>query len=114
MSDSSQNKENDKLFYRVGEISKMLDVSASLLRFWEKDFECLQNIQKNRKGDRLYTIKNIEDIKIIYHLVKEKGYTLQGANEYMKKNSEEINRNIAIYASLKKIKSFLEDLKDKL
>ena len=114
MPDSTLNKEDEKLFYRVGEVSKILNVSASLLRFWEKDFECLQQIHKNRKGDRLYTLRNIEDLKIIYHLVKEKGYTLQGANDYMKKNSEEISRNIVIYSSLKKIKSFLEDLKDKL
>lgn len=106
--------EDKKLFYRIGELSKTLDIPASMLRFWEKEFDCLQNLKKNRRGERLYTEQNIEDIKTIVHLVKDKGYTLQGANDYLKKNHSTLSKNQVAINSLVKIKSFLEALKDNL
>jgi DNA-binding transcriptional MerR regulator len=114
MPDLKLNKEESKLFYRIGEVSEMLGVAPSLLRFWEKDFDCLKQINKTRKGDRLYSEKNIRDLKMIHHLVKTKGYTLQGANEYMNKNAMDIGKNQAIYDSMVKIRAFLLDLKDNL
>lgn len=114
MVDSNSNTEDKKLFYRIGEVTKILDVSSSLLRFWETEFNCLQGIQKNRKGDRLYSLKNIEDLKTIYFLVKSKGYTLQGANEFMIKNNTQMSKQQRAVSSLIKIKSFLEELKDQL
>lgn len=114
MSGIKTNSEDKKLFYRIGEVSEILAVSASLLRFWEKDFDCLKNINKTRKGDRLYTDKNIEDLKMIHHLVKIKGYTLQGANDYMNKNTMELIKNQSVYNSLVKIREFLVNLKDNL
>lgn len=103
-----------KMFYKMGEVSRMLGVAPSLLRFWEKEFDCLKQVSKNRKGDRQYTESNISDIKTIHYLVKEKGYTLQGANEYLEENRKVRDRNQEILKSLEKIKSFLEELKQNL
>jgi len=106
--------EDKKLFFRIGELSKTLDVPSSMLRFWEKEFDCLKNLKKNGKGERLYTVQNIEDIKTIIHLVKIKGYTLQGANEYLKKNVTNMSKNQLAINSLIKIKAFLEELKENI
>lgn len=103
-----------KLYYKMGEVSAMLGLPPSLLRFWEKEFDCLKSLEKNRKGDRLYTDKNIEDLKSIQYLVKEKGYTLQGANEYMESNRKLSGRNHEILKSLEKLKGFLEGLKENM
>jgi DNA-binding transcriptional MerR regulator len=103
-----------KLYYRMGEVSKLIGVAPSLLRFWEKEFDCLKNIEKNRKGDRLYTAKNIEDLKMIYHLVKEKGYTLSGANEYLGGHVNEKYKKMEIVKSLEVLKRFFEELKQNL
>jgi len=98
--------EQAKRYFTISEASKMFDVNPSLLRFWEEEFSSLQPT-KNRKGDRLYTEKNIDQIRLIYHLVKEKGYTLEGARHEIntKKGKEEskqllINRLIDIRKSL--------------
>ncbi len=69
---------NEKLYYTIGEVAKAFDVNASLLRHWEKEFPILKP-KKNRKGNRFFTPADIENLKIIYYLVKEKGYTLDGA-----------------------------------
>jgi DNA-binding transcriptional MerR regulator len=105
---------DSKMFYKMGEVSGMTKIPPSMLRFWEKEFDCLQNLHKNRKGDRLYTASNIEDIRSIYYLVKEKGYTLQGANEYIENNRKVKDKNQEILKSLDRIKSFLEELKQNL
>jgi DNA-binding transcriptional MerR regulator len=106
--------DDSKMFYKMGEVSGMTNIPPSMLRFWEKEFDCLQNLNKNRKGDRLYTASNIEDIRTIHYLVKEKGYTLQGANEYIENNRKVKDKNQEILKSLDRIKSFLEELKQNL
>lgn len=103
-----------KMFYKMGEASKIIGVAPSLLRFWEKEFTCLKDLQKNRKGDRLYTEKNLEDLKTIHYIVKDKGYTLQGANEYMESHKQVKDKNHEILKSLEKLKTFLEDIKQNL
>lgn len=103
-----------KMFYKMGEVSALLGVAPSLLRFWEKEFDCLKDLNKNRKGDRLYTEKNIEDLKTIHYIVKEKGYTLQGANEYMESHRNVQDKNSEILKSLEKLKAFLEEIKHNL
>jgi DNA-binding transcriptional MerR regulator len=110
----SNDNEIKKVFFKMGEVSKTIGVPASMLRFWEKEFNCLQNVQKNRKGDRLYTEQNIEDLKTIHYLVKEKGYTLQGANEYMETSNNHSNKNAEMLKSLQNLKAFLLDLKQNL
>lgn len=98
----------------MGEVTKMIGVPASMLRFWETEFECLKSLNKNRKGDRLYTVQNIEDLKTIHYLVKDKGYTLQGANEYMLGHKDVTDKNMEMLKSLEKIKAFLVELKQNL
>ena len=102
-----------KLYYSIGEVAKMFDVSNSLIRFWENEFDILQP-RKNRKGDRLFTNNDIANLKIIFHLVKEQGYTLEGAKKKLKDNKDETIGNIELYSKLKEIRTFLEDLHNKL
>ncbi|MDP2176059.1 MAG: MerR family transcriptional regulator [Bacteroidota bacterium] len=108
---TSNTETNDKLFYKMGEVSTMLNVAPSLLRFWEKEFDCLKTLTKNRKGDRMYTKHNIEDLKMIQHLVKERGYTLNGANDFINQNIQTNNKHQEILKSLNKMKDFFEELK---
>ena len=72
-----------KIYYSIGELAKMLNVNTSLVRFWEKEFEILKP-KKNNKGTRRYSSIDIENFQTIHHLVKEKGYTLDGAKEQLK------------------------------
>lgn len=76
-------KEANKLYYSIGEVAKMLDVNTSLIRFWEKEFDLLKP-HKNKKGNRLFTIKDLDNIKKIFELVKGKGLTLQGAKKALR------------------------------
>ena len=102
-----------KLYYSIGEVADMLDVNASLIRFWEKEFPTIKP-KKNKKGNRLYTPKEILKIDRIYILVKEKGYTLQGAKDYLKFNATATKDKLEIIRSLEKAKTFLEDLRASL
>ncbi len=106
-------QETQKRYYSIGEVAKLFDVNPSLIRFWEGEFDVLQP-KKNRKGNRLFTQEDIENIKIIYHLVKEKGYTLTGAKEEMKKNPNDLKDQQKVIQSLEKLKAFLLDIKDYL
>ena len=104
----------EKLYYTIGEVAKMFDVNTSLIRFWEKEFDIIKP-KKNKKGNRLFTQKDVDNFHIIYHLVKEKGYTLNGAKEFLsKKNSEDIETNTELMKTLKNIRAFLIDVKDKM
>lgn len=103
----------DKLYYSIGEVAEMFDVNASLIRYWEKEFEIIKP-QKNKKGNRLFTKKDVDNFYIIYHLVKERGFTLQGAKDKLKENPEDTAKNIEVIKSLSTIKSFLIDLRNKL
>ncbi len=99
----------EKLFYSIGEVAKMFDVNTSLIRFWEKEFDIIKP-KKNKKGNRLFTQKDIDNFHIIYHLVKEKGMTLKGAKKKMKENKEDTEHNFEIIRSLEQIKEMLTDL----
>ncbi len=108
-------KERDinKLYYTMGEITEMFEVNASQIRFYEKEFDILQP-KKNKKGNRLFTPEDVENLKIIFHLVNEKGFTLKGAKDHMKSNSGGVKENQKIIDSLEKIKSFLVKLNEEL
>lgn len=106
-------REINKLYYSIGEVAKMFEVNASLIRFWEKEFEILQP-RKNKKGNRLFTQEDMENLKIIYHLVKEKGYTLQGAKDHLKSNKGTESERQKVLASLQKLRGFLIELKEEL
>lgn len=73
----------EKLYYSIGEVAKAFHVNASLLRYWEKEFVILKP-KKNKKGNRYFTAEDLKNLKIIHHLVKEKGYTLEGAKTALK------------------------------
>jgi len=103
----------EKLYYTIGEVSELFEVNASLIRFWEKEFDILKP-KKNKKGNRLFTPQDIDHLRIIYHLVKERGYTLQGAREKLKNNKEEVINKVAVVGSLNRIKEFLLDLKEQM
>ena len=96
-----------KLYYSIGEIASMFDVNASLIRFWEKEFDILQP-KKNKTGARRYTQEDIDNFQLIYMLVKEKGYTLEGAKQKIKDERNQILTQQKTISSLKKIKSLLE------
>lgn len=114
-------KEITKLYYSIGEVAEMFDVNASLIRFWEKEFSVIKP-KKNKKGNRLFTPKDIEGLRKIYQLVKEQGYTLEGAKQRLKTKeeiSEEpkevvVNKHSEVIEKLEHIRSELNDLKDQL
>ena len=100
-----------KMFYSMGEVSEMFDVNPSLIRFWEQKFDILKP-DKNKKGNRLFTPKDVENLKLIYHLVKEKGMTLKGAQMKLRENKAETETNFEVVKRLKAIKEEL--LQDQL
>jgi DNA-binding transcriptional MerR regulator len=106
-------KEIEKLYYSIGEVAEMLEVNTSLLRYWEKEFEILKP-KKNGKGDRFFTKADIDDIKLIYHLVKDKGYTLDGAKSRLKTDLELTQKKFKLIEKLKKVRGFLEELKEQI
>ncbi|MBS1951371.1 MAG: Transcriptional regulator, MerR family [Cytophagales bacterium] len=106
-------KEIEKLYYSIGEVAEQFNVAPSLIRFWESEFDIIQP-KKNRKGNRQFTKEDIESIRTIYHLVKQKGFTLQGAKEMLKNDSQAVKDKMEMYESLKKIRQFLVEVRDKL
>lgn len=101
----------DKLYYSIGEVAKAFDVNASLIRFWEKEFEIIQP-KKNKKGNRLFTKNDIECFKNIYYLVKVKGYTLDGAKQVIGKKGQTVTtEEIDVVQKLEDIKEELIKLK---
>ncbi len=104
---------NERIYYSIGEVAKMFDVNTSLIRFWEKEFDVIKP-HKNKKGNRLFTQKDVDNFHIIYNLVKERGYTLNGAKEKIKKNPGDALKEFEIIKSLKKIETFLLSIKEEL
>ncbi|MBT3611561.1 MAG: MerR family transcriptional regulator [Flavobacteriales bacterium] len=106
-------KLTEKLFYKIGEVADMFAVNVSLIRFWEKEFDILKP-KKNNKGNRMFTKKDVDNLTIIYHLVKERGFTLEGAKQKLKENKGDTIDNIKIVNNLKDIRGFLVRLKGAL
>ncbi|MEN7546721.1 MerR family transcriptional regulator [Rapidithrix thailandica] len=102
----------EKKYYSIGEVAEQFDVAPSLIRFWESQFDMIRP-KKNKNGVRQYTRGDIEKLQTIYHLVKEKGYTLQGAKELLR-SKPQVENKIEMINSLKKVKAFLEDLQKSL
>jgi DNA-binding transcriptional MerR regulator len=103
----------EKIYYTIGEVAELFEVNTSLIRFWEKEFDILKP-QKNKKGNRLFTRQDLDNLRIIYHLVKERGYTLQGAREKLRQNKDDVLRQVEIIDSLSRIREFLRDLKGQM
>tara|TARA_B100000609_G_C16886676_1_gene267544 strand:+ start:135 stop:470 length:336 start_codon:yes stop_codon:yes gene_type:complete len=108
-----KDKPIEKLYYSIGEVADIFEVNVSLIRFWEKEFDILKP-KKNKKGNRMFKAKDLDSLKIIYHLVKERGYTLEGAKKKLKDNKEDTINNIEIVNRLKDIRQFLVELKQEL
>jgi len=107
-------KEIEKKYYTIGEVAEIFNVATSHIRFWESEFDVIKP-KKNKKGNRQFTKDDIEKIKLIYHLVKEKGFTLQGARETIRaENIDKLQDNIAMIDSLKRIRSFLTEVRNQL
>jgi len=106
-------KEIEKLYYSIGEVAEIFNVAPSLIRFWESEFEIIQP-KKNRKGNRQFTKEDIDNVRLIYHLVKEKGFTLQGAKEMIKNDSVAMKDKMEFIESLKQIRVFLQELRDRI
>lgn len=102
----------DKLYYSIGEVAKAFDVNASLIRYWEQEFPIIKP-KKNKKGNRYFTPEDIKNLKIIYHLVKEKGYTLDGARIALTTNSK-ISETVSMIDRLEFVKAELQKLKESL
>lgn len=105
--------ESKKLFYSMGEVSEMFDVKPSLLRFWEAEFDIIRP-KRNKKGNRLFTPADVENLKIIYHLVKERGMTLDGARKALRQNRGALSRDAELLERLQKVRSILAEVRDEL
>ena len=103
----------DKLYYSIGEVAMMFGVNQSLIRFWEGEFSIIRP-KKNKKGNRLFTPKDVDNFHLIFHLVKERGYTLQGAKKKLNEPSDKVNENFEVVKRLKNIRSFLVELEKEL
>ena len=103
----------EKKYYAIGEVAEQFNVATSLIRFWEGEFDIIKP-KKNRKGNRQFTKEDIENVRIIYHLVKEKGFTLQGAKDVLKDDGQSIQNKLNAIDSLKKVRAFLTELKNKV
>ena len=106
-------KEIVKKYYTIGEVAEEFKVATSLIRFWESEFDMISP-KKNRKGNRQFTVEDIEDVRLIYHLVKERGFTLQGAKDFLKHDTQAIRSKMDQMESLSNLKSFLLNVRKQL
>lgn len=106
-------EESLKLYYSIGEVADMFGVNTSLIRFWEKEFDVIKP-HKNKKGNRQFTKADVDNFHLIYHLVKEKGMTLKGAQQQLKNRKDEIELHFEVIKRLKGIKEELLSIKSQL
>ena len=103
----------EKRYYGIGEVAKAFGVDTSLIRFWEKEFDVLQP-KKNAKGNRKFTPQDIQNLQLIYHLVKERGFTLDGAKTHLKEEKQKALSNFEVIQKLQKVKAELLKIKEQL
>ncbi|MCP4977488.1 MAG: MerR family transcriptional regulator [Maribacter sp.] len=103
----------EKRYYGIGEVAKAFGVNTSLIRFWEKEFDALKP-KKNAKGNRKFTPQDIKNLQLIYHLVKERGFTLEGAKTHLKEEKQKTLSNFDIIQKLERVKSELVKIKNQL
>lgn len=103
----------EKRYYKISEVAKAFNVNTSLIRFWEKEFDIIKP-KKNAKGNRLFTPQDVSNFKLIFNLVKERGFTLEGAKQKLKKNPEGIVNNHEIISRLEAVKAELIKIKNQL
>jgi len=107
------NLPEDKRYYSIGELARAFDVNASLIRFWDKEFDILKP-KKNAKGNRMFTPEDVKNLKLIYHLVKERGFTLDGAKTHLKESQKKTLDTFEIISKLESIKNQLIQIKNEL
>ncbi len=103
----------EKRYYGIGEVAKAFGVNTSLIRFWEKEFDALKP-KKNAKGNRKFTPEDIKNLQLIYHLVKERGFTLEGAKTHLKENKQKTLTTFQIIEKLEGVKAELIKIKEQL
>ena len=103
----------EKRYYGIGEVAEAFGVNTSLIRFWEKEFDALKP-KKNAKGNRKFTPEDIKNLKLIFHLVKERGFTLEGAKTHLKEEKQKTLNNFEIISKLEVIKNQLLKIKEQL
>lgn len=103
----------EKIYYSIGDVADMFGVTTSNIRFWENEFDILKP-RKNAKGTRMFKTEDIENLKIIYHLLKERGMTIKGAQKKLKDNREDTINNIEVVTRLQEIRKLLLDIKNEL
>ena len=106
-------REINKMYYTMGEVSAMFDVNQSLIRYYEREFDILQP-KKNKKGNRYFTPEDVENLKIIFHLIRDKGYTLAGAKEHLKKSGDDTKDTQTMISTLENLKKFLLEVRDQM
>ena len=111
--DSNIPVESSKLYYSISEVSAMFGVNASLIRFWEKEFDIIKP-RKNAKGNRLFAQQDIDHIALIHHLVKERRLTLEGARQKIRQNRDDAEHTFQIVQSLKKVRAMLMEIKENI
>ena len=102
-----------KRYYSTGEVAKAFNVNASLIRFWDKQFEALKP-KKNAKGNRRFTPEDVQNLKLIFNLVKERGYTLEGAKTYLKEQNQKSLNDFDIITKLERVRNELIKIKNQL
>ncbi len=103
----------EKRYYKIGEVSKAFGVNTSLIRFWEKEFSIIKP-KKNAKGNRMFTQEDIKNFQLIFHLVKEKGFTLEGAKKKLRTQPKNTVDNHEIIIRLEAVKAELLKIKNEL
>ena len=103
----------DKRYYSIGEVAKAFDVNTSLIRFWDKEFDILKP-KKNAKGNRMFTPEDVKNLQLIYHLVKERGFTLEGAKTHLKEGQKKTLDKFEIISKLEAVKAQLTAIKNQL
>lgn len=103
----------EKRYYNIGEVAKAFDVNTSLIRFWEKEFDVLKP-KKNAKGNRKFTPEDVKNLELIFHLVKERGFTLEGAKVHLKENKKKTLDSFEIIQKLEFVKNELIKIKETL
>ena len=103
----------DKRYYSIGEVAKAFGVNASLIRFWDSEFDILKP-KKNAKGNRMFTPEDVKNLQLIYHLVKERGFTLEGAKTHLKESEKKTLDKFDIINKLETIKAQLLSIKTEL
>ena len=107
------NLEDHKIYYSIGEIATLLKVNNSLIRFWEKEFDIIKP-KKNSRGNRIFTKNDVFNLKLIYHLLKEKKYTIKGAKKKIRDNKDGVKKNFEVIQNLQTIRSKLAEIRDQL